>query len=103
MSYEPHHLARVRRIVNPLARQNGMTAMLPLPCWDSTDMGVELLLRKSIAGRDHLVVSNFPLNERELDDEAAITRKANLAVDAIKNMVLCSVRPVKTKEKEKAA
>ena len=95
MKWTAEEIARVERVCRRLAKQAGCEVTVPLPCWDSTDMGVSLAKYVGVRGEPHKVTASFALTEREQRDEDQVAAKTLIATQAIDALVLCQIRPVR--------
>lgn len=101
MRFRPEDVSRVHRVCTDVVRGSRITVEMPLPCWDSQEMGVAFRRtgRETINGKSHRLkrTASFTLSDAELAVEDDIRAKAEIARDALNNNVLSSVREVRVK------
>lgn len=93
---ETENIVRMKRVVNRLTREAGMTYRLPLPVWDNSGslVGVAIEQDKHMGQTGEcLGQATFTLSPKEYASEATIAAKASLAISALRSEVLVSIRP----------
>lgn len=93
-------LLKLKRLVSPIARQAGCDLRMPLPVWDDTGttIGVAIECDKQMGPTVCRGNASFTIKITDTDEQ--IQDKARLAVGALRNEVLVTIRP---KKAEKAA
>ncbi len=105
-------MVRIKRCLSKIARANGVDLKVPLPVWDDTGtmvgvgffkndvLPVNFSCDKQMGPMSCRQAATFTLNQAEQMDDAKITAKAELAVQAMKSEIICWFQ---TKKAEKAA
>lgn len=90
-------LLKLQRLVSPIARQAGFDLRMPLPVWDDsgTTIGVAIECDKQMG--PVLCRGNATFTIKITDTDEQIQGKAQLAVGALRNEVLVTIRPKKAK------
>lgn len=95
-------IIRLKRLISPIARKAHCDLRMPLPVWDDSGqaIGVAIECDKKMGPTDCRGQATFALTPEDYADDAKVIAKAELAVSALKQAVLVSIRP---KKAEKAA
>lgn len=92
-------IIRLKRLISPIARKAHCDVRMPLPVWDDSGqaIGVSIECDKKMGPTDCRAQATFALTPADYADDAKVIAKAELAVGALQNVVLVSIRPKKAK------
>jgi hypothetical protein len=95
---EPEHILKLKRIISPIARAAGLDLRMPLPVWDTTGtlIGVAMSYDKQMGPMACRGEATFVITAADQLDHDKVKAKAELAVAALQNEVLVSIRPKKS-------
>jgi len=92
-------IIRLKRLISPIARKAHCDLRMPLPVWDDSGqaIGVAIECDKKMGPTECRGQATFALTPEDYADDAKVIAKAELAVNALKQAVLVTIRPKKAK------